>query len=302
MASSAPQVLHEYKHWLMDSARWSGFTPRDDDVVIATPYKCGTTWMQLIVGSLIHQERSIHDTLAAQGDYSLSPWLDFDRTPIGELLAALDAQDHRRYIKTHLPLDGLIFHDEVKYIVVSRDARDVFMSLWNHHVNYRHEKHGPHPTSSLDDLHAFWRDWATRGYFPWESEGYPYWSNLRHTQTWWDYRHLPNVLFAHFNHLLEDLPGQIRRVADFLDIQVADDTVAAIAHETTFSTVKQKADVSMPGMENGFRGGSRTFFHKGTNGRWRGVLSESELALYNAAAERELTADSRKWLERGQLS
>jgi aryl sulfotransferase len=301
MENGAPRVLHEYKHWLLDSTCWNDFAPRDDDIVVATPYKCGTTWMQLIVGSLIFQERSIHDTLEERDFHSLSPWLDSERAS-AEKLAALEAQDHRRFIKTHLPLDGLIFYDEAKYIVVSRDARDVFMSLWNHHSNYRHEKREPHPTSSLDDLHIFWNDWITRGYFPWESEGYPYWSNLRHTQTWWDYRHLPNILFVHFNHLLGDLPGEIERVAAFLDIPVTRDAVERIAHETTFSTVKRKAVNSMSGMENGFKGGTQTFFHKGTNGRWRDVLSASELALYDAAAERELTPASRRWLESAELS
>ena len=39
--------------------------------------------------------------------------------------------------------------------------------------------------------------------------------------------------------------------------------------------------------------------HKGTNGRWRDVLSEHELALYDAACGRTLTPDCRKWLEQG---
>jgi aryl sulfotransferase len=301
MADAHPRVLHEYKHWILDSTRWEDFTPRDDDIVIATPYKCGTTWMQLIVGSLIYQERSIHDTLAEVGYHSLSPWLDMARAPVEETLAALEEQERRRFIKTHLPLDGLIFYPEAKYIVVSRDPRDVFMSLWNHHTNWRRARLPEAPPSELDDMHAFWRDWITRGTFQWESEGYPYWSNLRHAQTWWRYYHLPNILFVHFNHLLADLPAEIRRVAAFLDISVADDDLARVAHETTFSTVKRKADTSMPGMEQGFEGGAQTFFHKGTNGRWRNVLSASELALYDDAARRELTPDCRRWLERGEF-
>ncbi len=39
--------------------------------------------------------------------------------------------------------------------------------------------------------------------------------------------------------------------------------------------------------------------NKGTDGRWRGVLSEDELALYDATCERTLTPDCRKWLENG---
>jgi hypothetical protein len=41
-------------------------------------------------------------------------------------------------------------------------------------------------------------------------------------------------------------------------------------------------------------------FYKGTNGRWRDILSAEELALYDQAAKRELTLDCRQWLENGR--
>jgi hypothetical protein len=34
-------------------SRWERFTVRSDDVIISTPSKCGTTWMQMIVGMLL---------------------------------------------------------------------------------------------------------------------------------------------------------------------------------------------------------------------------------------------------------
>ena len=61
------------------------------------------------------------------------PWLDLRMAPLEEVRAKLDAQTHRRCIKTHLPLDGVPFFDEIKYVVVGRDGRDVFMSLVNHY-------------------------------------------------------------------------------------------------------------------------------------------------------------------------
>ena len=50
-----------------------------------------------------------------------------------------------------------------------------------------------------------------------------------------------------------------------------------------------------------FKDGAKSFFYKGTNGRWRDVLSEEELALYDQAAKRVLTPDCRQWLENGRL-
>ena len=62
-----------------------------------------------------------------------------------------------------------------------------------------------------------WRQWISRGGFAWEQDGWPFWSHLHHAQSWWDWRHLPNVLLVHFNDLLADLPGDQReRLQDAL--------------------------------------------------------------------------------------
>ena len=105
--------------------------------------------------------------------------------------------------------------------------RDVFMSFWNHYSSYTDEHlarlngpglDGPPMPRCPDDIHAFWPRWIGRGWFPWESEGWPHSGNLHHTATWWRFRHLPNILFVHYADLLADLPGEIGRVADFVGI------------------------------------------------------------------------------------
>ena len=71
----------------------------------------------------------------------LSPWIDARfMGPIEPILAGVDAQEHRRFVKSHLAADGLRFFPEAKYIVVGRDTRDVFMSMYNHYsvVHRRH--------------------------------------------------------------------------------------------------------------------------------------------------------------------
>jgi len=44
----------------------------------------------------------------------------------------LEAQTHRRFIKTHLPMDALPVYDQVRYIHTARDGRDACMSYMNH--------------------------------------------------------------------------------------------------------------------------------------------------------------------------
>jgi aryl sulfotransferase len=299
-----PMVKHLYQNHHLDSLRWNFVPLRDDDIVVATSYKAGTTWMQGIVGNLIFSGREFPAPLN-----QLSPFVEMRIVPLELVLTGLVHQTHRRFLKTHLPLDGLPFHPRLKYIYVGRDARDVFMSFWNHYRSFTEEmmlrfnltigRVGPELPRCPDDIHELWRRWMTRGWFDWETEGYPWWSNLHGVQSWWEYRHLPNILFVHYSDLLANLEGEIWRVARFLDIDVPAAVLPTIVRNCTFAEMKAKGDQLMSGAAEAFRGGAQAFFNKGTNGRWREILSAQELALYDAAAKRELTPDCRRWLENG---
>src|SRR5215212_11884949 len=133
MVDGLPQVEHLYQNYALDSTRWEHFRPREDDVVIATPYKSGTTWMQTIVMYLILQDLQPHSL------DEFSPWFDARWNPLEEMLDYLDAQPHRRALKCHIPLDAMRYYPQIKYIVVGRDPRDVFMSLWNHYSKHTPE-------------------------------------------------------------------------------------------------------------------------------------------------------------------
>jgi aryl sulfotransferase len=49
-----------------------------------------------------------------------------------------------------------------------------------------------------------------------------------------------------------------------------------------------------------WKDGLGTFFFKGTNGRWRDVLTADELAMYERARTRCLTPDCAAYLEGGR--
>ena len=103
---------------------------RPGDIFVCTPPKCGTTWMQTIVVALLFPNGD------APGPVThIAPWIDARFEPIDEVLARLDAQTHRRSIKTHTPADGIPWFPEASYIVVGRDGRDAFMSFHNHMAN-----------------------------------------------------------------------------------------------------------------------------------------------------------------------
>ena len=306
MTRSLPQVTRVYQNHHLDSTRWEAFVPRADDIVVTTAYKAGTTWTQQILCGLLHPERDASQVSA------ISPWVDArfmggSKSELAEKLAALPA---RRFVKSHLPLDGMPFHPEVRYIVVARDPRDVFMSLLNHYDNYTDVAYAMvdagdrvgDPMPRYDgDARGLFRQWISRGWFAWESEGFPYWSNLHHTQTWWPYRDLPNVLLLHYGDMLADLEGAVRAIVRFAAIDADDAAVARVVSATTFENVKRRVD-ALPAPAAGagfFRGGASAFFFKGQNGRWRDLLGPEELALYAAAKQRVLDPACAAWLEDG---
>ena len=108
-----------YQSLVYDSARWEGFVFRPDDIVISTPPKCGTTWTQMICALLVFQTTTFGQTLDR-----ISPWLDMLTRELASVRADLDAQTHRRFIKSHTPFDGPPRDPNVTYICVGRDPRE----------------------------------------------------------------------------------------------------------------------------------------------------------------------------------
>jgi aryl sulfotransferase len=143
------------------------------------------------------------------------------------------------------------------------------------------------------DIRAYFLEWL-------ECDGYPFWPFWAHARTWWQAHGLPNVLPVHYAHLKTDLPGQIRRIAAFLDIAIDEAAWPRIVEHCSFDYMKQHATKSLPFEGKFWDDGARTFVNKGVNGRWRDVLTADDIARYDAAAERELGAACARWFARGE--
>jgi aryl sulfotransferase len=293
-----------YRTWVIDSRRWDGYRPRPGDVVVATYPKCGTTWMQRIVDLLLFQDTAPRPVML------LSPWLDrrFPE-PVEAVLARLEAQAHRRSLKAHLPADGLPLFDEVRYLHVARDGRDACLSYHNHgtalspdmlaaldRVGREDEALArPYPRFPADPADLFHR-WLTEGVVPGDGDGSPLMSWFHLERSWWAERHRPNVLLVHFADLTADLAGEMRRVADFLGVAVPSDLWPALVEAAGFAAMRRDGDRLMGPVAANFRGGAARFFHAGTNGRWRGVFRDDDLALYDAKLAVELPPACSRWL------
>ncbi|MFO0674809.1 MAG: sulfotransferase domain-containing protein [Polyangiaceae bacterium] len=292
-----PVKSRELHNHHFDSTIWNDFAFRDDDIIISTYAKSGTTWVQQIVSQLLFRGQT--DLEVAE----MSPWLDLRVPPKEIKLPAVEAQTHRRFLKTHLPVDALKFSPKAKYIYIGRDARDVVWSMYNHHtsanaswyeaLNDTPGRVGPPIEKPVDSIARYFDEWLERDGHPF----WPFWENIR---TWWAIRDLPNVHMLHFEKLKQDMPGEIRRVARFLDIPIDESTWDAIVEHCGFAYMKANATKSVPLGGAFWDGGAQTFVHKGENGRWRDTLTPEAVARYEARALAELGPECAAWLASGE--
>jgi aryl sulfotransferase len=228
--------------------------------------------------------------------------MDLRVPPKEAKLRAVAAQTHRRFLKTHLPVDALVFSPNAKYIYIGRDGRDVVWSMYNHHaraneawysaLNDAPGRVGPPIAPPAASILQYYHDWLDR-------DGHPFWPFWDNVASWWAVRHLPNVLLVHFADLKTDMKGEIRRIADFLEIEVPARRWPAILRHCSFEWMKRNAAQSAPLGGIFWDGGAQTFIHKGTNGRWRHVLGADDVRKYEALALEKLGAGAAAWLAGG---
>ncbi|HEX6010984.1 MAG TPA: sulfotransferase domain-containing protein [Geminicoccaceae bacterium] len=293
-----PEKTRELHNHHFDSTIWNDFRFRDDDIVIATYAKSGTTWVQQIVAQLLFA--------GAEGleVAEMSPWLDLRVPPKEVKLPAVEAQARRRFIKTHLPVDALVYSPRAKYLYIGRDGRDVAWSMHNHHANANElwyqalndtpGRVGPPIGRPAASVREYFVEWM-------EKDGHPFWPFWDNVRSWWAIRDLPNLMLLHFGQLKADLPGQIRRIAAFLGIPIDERRWPAILEHCSFGYMKAHATKSVPLGGAFWDGGATTFVHRGTNGRWREVLSDADCRRYEETARRELGEDCARWLATGVL-
>jgi aryl sulfotransferase len=298
MTGKFPIKQREVQNHRLDSTIWNEFKFRPDDVFIGTYGKSGTTWMQQIVGQLIlgpDPKLEIH---------RLSPWVDMIVPPKEIRLAQVEAMIHRRFLKSHLPVDALVFSPEAKYIYIARDGRDVVWSMYNHHINIADEWHsvmnnapglvGPPLPPAPDDVHEYYLTFIN-------NNGYPWWPFFEHIRSWWAIKDLSNVKLVHFNNLKADLAKEMRGIANFLGIEIKDESkFQEMVKYCSFDWMKEHSNLMAPAGGNTFKGGGTTFINKGTNGRWQSVLSDEEKANYEALAVKELGEECAHWLATGE--
>jgi aryl sulfotransferase len=288
--SALPQRTVEYNGFITEAHRWSSYRNRPDDIIIDTPPKCGTTWTQAICAMLVFGRADID---VQPGN--ISPWLDANFMPVEAVNGMLEGQTHRRFIKTHTPLDGIPFYPECQYLAVFRDPRDAYFSMANHLVNMNLPPDAPPMPARAETFEA----WASEPLVHGQAQQLSLSFLLNHFKTFWNYRHLPNIHFFHYADMKRDLLGSVRAMAKAIGATLDEATLSAIADAAQFQNMRAKAKKYAPGSGSGIWKDETNFFDKARQGQWREILGEGDLAAYRKMMAATLPPDAVAWLEGG---
>jgi aryl sulfotransferase len=296
-----PKKTREQQWAVWDSTRLNDFKFRPDDIMICTWSKSGTTWMQQIVAQLV-----LNGDPEAYGQ-GLSPWPEFRLLPKEQWFAMAEAQRHRRFIKSHSPLHAIPFNAGIKYIYIGRDVRDVVWSMYHHQTSFTPAAYqvfnsapglvGAPLAPPGCDVKTYYNSFLDKNFMPGMMEEPGFWT---HVQEFWDVRNLPNVLLVHYANLKADFKGEVSRIAEFLDIDIDEELWPKLIQNCSMEHMRRLGS-KFEALSIMFEGGADTFINKGTNDRWKDVLSADEIAKADKVAAKNLTPDCAHWLKTGEL-
>ena len=287
---------------------WEDFVAQggfvESDIVVADPFKAGTTWTQRIIQQILQngeeKEGGLSDT---------SPWLDSSWGDHAEMLTVLKEQREagkRRVMKSHLPANALPIAPEARYVFVGRNGKDLGISFHNYLYNFSGTT-----MSTINRIHAEWSGDSTPLVIPknmqlffdrWlDTNGFACCDLLDIMESWWELRNEPNVLLLHYQQLKSDLPGQIARLAEFFSIDPSSLRMDAIVEHCSFDYMSARAEKMAP-----FGGAhmlsAKAFFHKGLKRDHRDELAPEQVARFDRVALEKLGQECAHWLETGETA
>ncbi|KAM3963077.1 sulfotransferase 1A1-like [Aphomia sociella] len=261
---------------------------RSDDVFIVTFPKSGTTWTQELIWLLLNNldyNTAAKQPVSVRFSFiefpiifrcpSVKDWLKkmaednpkmkqfYDRVACDSFhLDSILNAPSPRFIKSHLPL-SLLPHtllDKAKVVYVARDPRDVAVSFYYHHKFMKINGY-------KNDFKSFWNlfikdriDWTPFG---------------PHIKEAWEKRHHPNLLFLFYEDLSKDLPGVVRKVAQFFNKPVTEEQVSQLCDHLHIDNFRRNKSVNYDFLKDiGLWDKGGQFIRNGKTGGWRDYFDE----------------------------
>ncbi|MGB3511196.1 MAG: sulfotransferase domain-containing protein [Microcoleaceae cyanobacterium] len=272
------------KDFMRDSKIWDNIKPRPTDIIIASCYKSGTTLMQQIINLLVNG----HDNF--ESIHHISPWVELRFRPSEVETGLIENLPSPRILKTHLEFAALPYHQEWKYIYLVRDGRDVGISLYNQcqtYLNGSYDRSVP-SDNGPDNFSQFWDLWV--------ETGKPRWSFWENINSWWQVRNLPNIILVHYDDLINRKSDEIIKIANFLNQEIDSNKLEMICQLSSFKYMKKNWEkFEPPGIFQ-----PQSFINRGTNKRWKNLLTPEQLQRYETIISQKLEAECVNWVKNAE--
>lgn len=202
------------------------YHPTPHDVFVCVYFKSGTNWMMQITHQIATRGQGEYDHI-----HDVIPW------PDGMPGMSLDVRDETpwrssptglRVIKTHLAMEHVPYSPKARYICVIRDPKDVAVSGYHFMRDTSMGVLMPYVPEFLEtflDENFLFGCWG------------------KHLHSYWQERHHDNVLFLEYAKIKQDLPGTVRRVADFMGVSLSEEEFGTVCRKSSFeymSTINHK--------------------------------------------------------------
>ncbi|CAO2206153.1 unnamed protein product [Urochloa humidicola] len=266
-----------------------GFAPRRGDVVLASPPKCGTTWLKALAFATM--ARGAHPPARGADDehHPLARLNPHDCVPFMEMLFAagagegrskMDALPSPRLMATHmhhsiLPA-SITDNPDCKIIYICREPKDMAVSLW-------HFVRRAQPDLSFSDIFELFCEGT--------SAAGPIWD---HVLGYWNASKASpeKVLFLRYEEMLRDPVSNVRRLARFVgqpfspaeeEAGVAMDVVRLCSFENLRNLGVNKAATSSSSPFS-----NDSYFRKGEVGDWANHMTPDMARRLDAVVEEKL--------------
>jgi len=283
--------------------------PNAPAVFVLTAPRSGTTLTSYIV-------KQIHDGDASDSGYDGTglfqshnervPWVDshfFTRQELQRLIDLGRDASLRLIYKTHLEPYAIPHIEGARLIVVGRPPADVAVSLWDYFTGIKafgfavHDeaakRHGwnngtfPRP-ADYPSREDFFRHWV-------HHQGFPFVDLVEIYRQAWGLRGRNDVLLLHYNEIIEDLPGTIRRIADFERVELSDARVQQIVAMCDFDEMRKQRETIAPSHK---RFDTAHHLNKGIAGRGDESFPREVFAAEYRVLEQALGTECFRWLNR----
>lgn len=255
---------------------------RDDDVILVTYPKSGTTWVQMILKCLYEKNGVSKDArISSRNQLSQAlPWIELMERE------EFDGMSSPRIMTTHEAYKDVVYAPEskAKYIYLSRNPKDVAVSFYHHIYSYRAYEFKENMDNFLEYFKA-----GKVPYGSWFTHNLDYYENLKNL----------DMFALDYETLHHSFEKTVIKLNKFLDLKpLSNEDLETLKSKCSFEAMSTNSNTNQSRFSHRRRPDSEQFMRKGKVGDWTEHLSEKESESFDAITESYFRNTSRKFLEK----